>query len=321
MSNKCKDLSIIIVNWNTKDILLKCLNSIDNQDKYISEDVIVVDNGSTDGSVEAVHKLFANVIVIENNANLGFARANNIGINKSSGRYVCLINSDVEILDDCLIRLIKFMDANPKIGIAGPKILYPDLSLQNSCRKFPSLWNKLSPALGLDKIFRNSSHFSGEHMQFFAHNNRLNVDYLAGCFLMVRREAIDEVGLLDERFFIYAEEVDWCKRFRHHGWEISFYPGATAIHHQCASSSKDPKRFAIAQQKATLQYWEKHHSTVSGLAIRIILFLRHTLRLFSRAVLYCINKTDRYRLGEKIRMDLACILALTVNKSMNKNKR
>ncbi len=302
--------SIIIVNWNTKDILLKCLGSISKQDRAICKEVIVVDNGSTDGSVDAIHTHFPQTIVIENYANIGFARANNVGINKSTGRYVCLVNSDVELLDGCLLRLIEYMDANPDIGIAGPKIYYPDLTLQNSCRKFPTLWNNLSPALGFDKLFRNSPAFSGEHMRYFTHDVNMNVDYLAGCFLVVRREALEEVGLLDEQFFIYREEVDWCKRFHQHGWKISFFPNAMAIHHHGASSSKDPKRFALASQKALFQYWEKHHSTLSVITIRLILILRHSLRLILRAVLYCIRKTNRRKHGQKLKMDLAYLSEL-----------
>ncbi len=304
------DVSVIIVNWNTKDLLLECLRSLEMQTGNFRKEVIVVDNGSTDGSPGSVRATFPDVKVIENNANLGFAKANNIGIAESCGRYVCLVNSDIKIIGSCIQRLINYMDENLDIGICGPKILNPDLSTQDSCRKFPSMWNNLSPSLGLDKIFRDVPFFSGEHMFYFKHDTKLYVDYLAGCFLMVRRKALDEVGLLDERFFIYQEEVDLCKRFREQGWKVSFNPEAAAIHNHGASSSKEPVRFALAREKAVLQYWGKYYGLFGVFAIWSILFLNHALRIIPRLALYCVRETQRERLGQKIRMDISCLSAL-----------
>ena len=304
------DVSIVIVNWNTKDILLECLRSISAQDGNFKKEVIVVDNGSTDGSQDAVRTAFPEAQIIENNTNLGFAKANNIGLLKSSGRYVCLVNSDVKMLDNSLPKLMNYMDQNLGIGIAGPKLLNPDLTLQNSCRKFPSLWNNLSPALCLNAIFKNSPFFSGEHMEYFKHDKTLHVDYLAGCVLFVRRKALNEVGLLDERFFIYSEEVDWCKRFKQIGWDIAFFPGAMAIHHHGVSSSKDPKRFALAHQKSFLQYWDKHHGYVSAAAIRLFLLLRYIIRLIPRFILYLLRPDQRAMRIMKIERDIACLSAL-----------
>ena len=304
------DISVIIVNWNTRDMLIDCLRSLEAQKGNFQKEVIVVDNGSSDGSQAAIRTAFPEVQVIENEVNLGFAKANNIGIMKSCGRYVCLVNSDVMVMDNCLQRLITFMDSNLSIGISGPKILNPDLTTQDSCRSFPTLWNNLSPALGLDKIFKNVIFFSGEHMFHFKHDVVLPVDYLAGCFFMVRRKALNEVGLFDERFFIYQEEVDWCKRFKGAGWNVVFFPEVSAIHHHGASSSKDPKRFALARQKSFLQYWEKHYNPLSVMAIRSVLLLHHVLRIIIRAVLYLVHGSQRNSIIQKIKIDLAYISAL-----------
>jgi len=308
--NTVIDISIIIVNWNTKDILLTCLASVKKQHNCVTREVIVVDNGSTDGSVDAVKTNYPETIVIANNANLGFAKANNLGINRSKGRYICLVNSDVEMLDGCLSSLMTFMDENPGVGISGPKLFYPDLTTQNSCRKFPSLWNNLSPALGLNKIFRNSAFFSDEHMTYFEHDNMLFVDYLAGCVLFVRRKAAEKVGFLDERFFIYSEEVDWCKRFKQSGWHVAFFPEATAVHHHGASSSKDPLRFVLAHQKSLLQYWDKHHNRVSRMCVRLVLILKHLLRIISNAILYCVSSNNRSRITNRINTHITCLTVL-----------
>src|SRR5665648_483189 len=231
------DLSIIIVNWNAKSFLLKCLRSLISETKSCSVEIIVVDNASTDGSQQAVKKKFPTVKLIQNKVNSGFAKANNIGINQSVGRYICLINSDVTLLNGCLDKLCSFMDQQPEIGVTAPNILNSDLTLQYSCRCFPSLWNNFCPAIGLNKLFPKSKAVSGEEMFFFKHDRICEVDVLSGCFLMVRRKALEQVGPLDEQFFIYSEDIDWCRRFCDADWEIVFFPEAKAIHYGGGSSS------------------------------------------------------------------------------------
>jgi GT2 family glycosyltransferase len=304
------DVSIIILNWNTRELTLECLRSIVAQKGIHTQEIILVDNGSTDGSQEAVRAAFPDVRVIENGTNYGFAKGNNIGILNSKGRYICLVNSDARLLENCLDQLIVFMDANPNIGLAGPKILYPDLTIQDSCRKFPSLWNNLSPALGLDKLFKNVAFFSGQHLSYFKHDTVRLVDYVAGCVMMVRRKAIDEVGLLDERFFIYHEEVDWCKRLNSSAWKVIFYPEAAAVHHHAASASKDPIRFTFEFQKSSLQYWEKHYTFMHVLAIRSVFILHHIFRLIARSAVYCLYVTRRPQTGRMISHHIACLSIL-----------
>ncbi len=273
------DVSVIVVNWNTKGLLLDCLRSVNPYGGKRRVEIIVVDNGSSDGSADAVRAEFPGVKLIETGENLGFARANNIGIRESKGRYVCLVNSDVRILDDCLERLAEYMDRNPTVGIVGPRILWPDLSMQDSCRNFPSLWNNFCPVIGLDRVFKGYKLFSGEHMFCFAHDQEAEVDFLAGCFLMIRREGLDQVGLFDERFFIYSEEIDLCKRFWKSGWKVMFFPGAQAIHNARSSSSKAPLRFHLEQQRSRLQYWRKHHNRLSFIFFYMLIIFQHSIRL------------------------------------------
>ena len=301
------DLSIIIISWNTQSHLVDCLSSFgENQGKY-GQEIIVVDNGSSDGSPETVEKEFPQVKLIRNEENLGFARANNIGIHKSMGRYICLINSDMVILEDCINNLVEFMEENPNVGMAGPRILNPDRTLQPSCRHLPSIWNNLCQTIGLNYIFPKFACFSEPLMKYWAHDTERKVDVLSGCFWMVRREAIDDVGLLDEDFFIYGEDIDWCKRFHKQGWDVVFYPGADAIHFHGASSSNDPVRFYLEMQKADLHYWRKHHGRLGQLTYRMIILVRQLVRIPVFALTYIFWVKNRSIIRFKLKRAFACI--------------
>lgn len=278
------DVSVVIVSWNAKHFLKECLGALADSRTALRTEVIVVDNASTDGSPEMVETDFPRVKLLKSNQNLGFAKANNIGIRESAGRYVSLINSDVKVLGNCLDPLAAYLDQHPEVGNVGPRMLNRDLTLQSNCRQFPTLWNNFCEASGLSRVFRKTSFFSGEHMFFFPHDRQLAVDVLVGCFWMVRKETFEDVGLLDEDFFIYAEDVDWSKRCWDAGWRIVFFPGAQAIHYRGGSSANDPARFAAEQQRAVLHYWEKHHGLIGKLGIRVIMRFRHLVRyLFSSA--------------------------------------
>jgi GT2 family glycosyltransferase len=301
------DISIIIINWNTKELLLGCLESIEKEDSRCEIEVIVVDNGSKDGSVEAVRDNYPRVKMIQNGQNLGFAKANNTGIAASTGRYVCLVNSDVKVLPGCFKALIGYMDKNQSIGIMGPKILWPDMSLQDSCRRLPTLWNNLCEILYLNKIFPKSELFGGEHMIFFPHDRIIKVDGLVGCFLVIRRSALDDVGLFDERFFIYSEEIDLCKRFRESGREIVFYPDAQAIHYGRASSSQDPSRFSFEQHRSRLQYWQKHSGGVSRITFVFLMIIRHAVKICYDIIRYLFEPSKRTEIGSQLAKDARCI--------------
>lgn len=305
------DVSVIIVSWNARKFLLDCLKSLRNGNGIEkSIEIIVVDNASTDGSPEAVRKIYPCVKLICNEANRGFAAANNIGIEQSSGRYICLINSDIEVLGNCLEKLCDYMDSHPATGMLGPKILNADMTLQSSCRRFPSLWNNFCVAAGLNKIFRDTELFSGEHMFFFKHDKVSRVNVLVGCFLIVRREALEQVGNLDNRFFIYSEDIDWCKRFWTSGWEVVFFPDAHAIHFRGGSSSNAPTRFAVEQDRASIQYWKKHHTLPQQFAIKFIMTTHHTLRVVAGILFLLMRPSNKTEAVRKITSHSVCLFSL-----------
>jgi GT2 family glycosyltransferase len=309
-----KDVSIIIVNWNTKDLLLSCIRSLKNRTRNLDYEIIVVDNASADGSQEAMKLNFPDVTLIQNKENLGFGKANNIGIQASSGRYLCLVNSDVEIKEGCIDHLINFMEQHPEAGMAGPKIYYPDGRIQISCKQFPSLWNYFCEAMGIHNIFPNFKIFSAVEMNYFNHNELRRVDVLMGAFWAIRREALEDVGLLDERFFFYSEDTDWCRRFRKNGWEIFFYPESEIIHYHGGSSSGPSSKYLIQLRRAKLQYWMKHHSRLKSNCARIILILQQVRRILLYAITYIFRPLKREKILEDIKSNYQCLQWLLTNK-------
>lgn len=301
-----KDVSVIIVNWNTKELLLACINSLKNETHDVTLEIIVVDNASTDGSQEALKQHFPDVTLIQNEENFGFAKANNIGIRASTGKYICLVNSDVEVKSGCIDQMINYIEQYPRIGMLGPKIFYPDGRVQVSCKQFPSLWNQLCSAIGLHRIFHKSKTFAGEEMTFINFDKLSEVDCLIGAFWLIKREALNQVGLLDEDFFFYSEDFDWCKRFWKHGWEVVFFPRAEIIHYTGGSSKKTPIKYYIQQRRAKLQYWEKHNGRHASMCAKNIMFLHQIIRVVSWSALFIIKPSSRKTVSLKINRSIAC---------------
>jgi hypothetical protein len=272
------DLSFIIVNWNAKKYLLQCIGSIIDSHPSFSYEIIVVDNASSDGSPEMVKGQFPDVLVVCNNNNLGFARANNIGIRKAQGKFLCLVNSDVVVSKGCLEKMIAFMQSQPLIGMMGPQVIGINGAVQRSCMKHPTLLNMFARAIALDSIFPKLTLMGNQLMTNWKHDILRRVDIINGCFWLIRRQALEGVGLLDEQFFMYGEDMDWCKRFWDAHWEIVFYPDAQVVHYGGASSANSPIKFYVEMHRASLKYWNKHHGKVSSLIYRLVLLLHHCFR-------------------------------------------
>jgi GT2 family glycosyltransferase len=270
-------------------------------------EIIVVDNASTDGSPEYVERHFRQVRLIRNLDNLGFARANNIGISAGHGNYFCLINSDVKVLKGCITTLVDYCELNQDVGMVGPRIVGGDGKLQRSCRGFPGVWNMFCRAFALDSIFSKSKRFSGYTLSHWPHDSVRSVDILSGCFWLVRKEALNEVSLLDESFFMYGEDMDWCRRFWAKNWKLAFVPEARAVHYGGVSSANAPVRFYIERQRADLLYWKKHHSRLSVACYFIISCMHLMLRAVGYAFVlgYATQSREVYRL--KFKRSIACL--------------
>ena len=304
--NDIKDFSIIIASWNAKVHIDRCLHSIFSSPISPSLEVIVVDNNSSDGSVDLIETKYPQVMLVKNTSNLGFGKANNIGIRLSKGKFLCLINSDVEVLPGSIEKMIAYLNNNPSIGMLGPKIVGPTGTVQRSCMGFPTLANVFYHAVCLDSLFPYSKRFGRQLMTYWKHDRISDVDIINGCFWVVRREALETVGLLDEQFFMYGEDMDWCKRFWKAGWRVTFFSEAKAIHYGGASSSNSPIRFYLEMHRANLAYWKKHHGPVSQVFYRSLLVIRHIIRIIIHSLRLVVS-SKRSESIHKIKRSAVCI--------------
>lgn len=276
---KSYDVSIIIVNWNTRDILRDCLKSVYEETKDIRFEVILIDNASSDGSVEMVRREFPQVILIENLENRGFASGNNQGIRVAKGQYVLLLNSDTVVLDEAIQKSVYFAESHQGAAVVGCKVLNPDRTLQLTCSMFPSLLNLFLAATYLYKLSQHNRFLGREQMRWWRRNDVREVDVVTGCFMLVRRTAFEQVGLMDEQFFMYAEEADWCFRFRKAGWETLFYPDAQIIHLGGQSSKQVEVKMIIQLRKAILQFIKKNYGKLPYVIGRVLVFLFYLIRV------------------------------------------
>lgn len=247
------DLSIIILNFNTKDLLRNSLQSVLASKTGYRLETLVSDNGSTDGSTEMIRSDFLGVKLIENGANLGFSKGNNIAIRKATGRYILLLNSDTEVRPDTFDLCIKKMDQDETIGILGCKILLPNGELDKAARrKFPNPWNSFLRLFG----FRKLSDYNIDAPI----DQEMEVDSVVGAYLMIRKSVMDKIGLLDEEFFMYGEDLDWCWRAKEAGFKVLYYPAATITHFKYGSSQQIPFFIIKMAHQAMKIFYRKHYA-------------------------------------------------------------
>ncbi len=252
-------LSVIIVNWNAKEFLERCLKSVFASEFKGDFEVIVVDNNSSDNSVAFVRENYPCARVLANRENTGFARANNQAIRESRGDYILLLNPDTEIRKETLQVMVDFMDRRPECGMAGCRVLNPDGTLQLACRRnIPTLADAFFKLIGISRLFPRSARFSRYNLTFLSPDVMTRVDAVSGAFLMARRETVEKIGLLDERFFMYGEDLDWCWRSRQAGYVNYYVPDTAIVHYHGQSSKKRPFRTAYYFYQAMYLFYCKH---------------------------------------------------------------
>lgn len=253
------DLSIVIVNWNTKDLLIDCIHSIIDETKGIEYEIIVVDNGSTDGSASMLKELFPSVVTIENSKNFGFAAANNQGISVSRGKYVLLLNSDTVVLENALVKMVELANQRPEAGVIGCRVLNQDRTLQPTCFMNPSLLSLMFSSTYIYKLFPYKHFFSAEKKCWLLRDKEREVHVIKGCIMLFRSEALRDVDGMDESYFMYCEETDICYRLAEQGWKIIFTPVAKIIHYGGASSKMMKPEMTMQLRASILLFFRKHH--------------------------------------------------------------
>jgi len=316
MAEKIK-LSIIIVNWNTKLLLMQCIKSIVQSLKFkvqsdsskfkVEYEIIIVDNGSTDGSIEEIKKFivpsFAEasagkhnskfiVQLIENHANLGFAKGNNIGIKEAKGEYIMLLNSDTIVKDGSLEKLIEFLDNNKNYDIVGPRLLNSDLTVQASCGRFPNLF--------VTFIMLFLEHFNGRYVMFSPENSQ-EVEWLMGAAILARKKVFDNIDGLDEKIFMYMEEIEWFYRARQKNIKTFFFKDSEIIHLGRGSSRSGKKEPILHIYRGLIYFFQKHKTPFEVIIVKLMLKLKAGMAYF-----FGIIKNDKYLIetyGEAIKIN------------------
>lgn len=256
------DLSIIIVNYNTRNLLRNCLRSVYSSQGDFQYEVIVVDNGSPDDSVEMVRREFPQAKVIACETNHGYAYANNLGLRQAQGRYLLLLNPDTVLPATALQGMLDFMDEHADAGVAGPKLVLADGSLDLACRRsFPTLDVAFYRLVGLSKRYPHSPRYNRYNLGYLDPDQVSEVDSVVGAFMCIRREALDQAGLLDERFFMYAEDLDLCYRIKvNHGWKVYYNPAVVVTHYKAQSTRKRFVPMTIEFYRAMWLFHKKHYA-------------------------------------------------------------
>jgi hypothetical protein len=270
------ELSILLLSWNVRDLLRTCLASLPLTDPRV--EIVVVDAASADGSAEMVRAEFPGVTLIASADNLGYSRGNNLGLRAARGRYLLILNPDTEVVDDALAQMGAYLDAHPDVGLLGPQLILPDGTIQPTRRRFPTLatgffestwFQPLAPRRLLDRYYARD----------LRDDAVVEVDWIVGAALFVRRAAYEQVGGLDEGFFMYSEELDWCRRMKAAGWKVVYFPQARIIHHHARSSAQVPAATHIRYSSSKVRYYRKYHGALAAEALRWFLLGNFALQL------------------------------------------
>jgi N-acetylglucosaminyl-diphospho-decaprenol L-rhamnosyltransferase len=266
------DVSIVVVSYNTAALLRQCLDSI-RANSGPRREVFVVDNASTDESAALVGAEFPEIRLIANTSNVGFTRANNQALRLARGRHLLLLNPDAELRPGALAALVAYLDANLDVGVVGPRLYYPDGKIQSSRRRFPTLATGFVESTILQRWFPRLALLCRFYCDDLPTDRVCDVDWVVGACMLVRGDVAARVGLLDERFFMYSEELDWCRRIRTAGWRVAYTPDAEVVHHESRSAEQNLSRRDILFNESKVKYFAKHFGGFWGALLNCHIFL------------------------------------------------
>lgn len=273
------ELSIIIVTWNSRADIERCIRSITESGTRTRVEIIIVDNASTDETVAFLREKHPSVELIVNESNSGFASGNNRALNVARGECILLLNPDTHVHPGALDALVLFMKQHPEVWACGPPVCNADGSPQRTGVRFPGLWNMLVESVFLDRVFPGTRLF-GSHRELYRDQSLpRSVDYLQGSCLLVRRRAVEQVGMLDEGFFMYFEETDWCFRMHERGGKVMYVPGPGIIHYGGGTAGHYDEPRLLFYHRSLLRFFRKHHAAPVGVALRLILVFRSIIRI------------------------------------------
>jgi GT2 family glycosyltransferase len=274
------DLSVVIVSYNARDLLAACLDSV-RASRGARFETFVIDNASRDGSADLVRDRFPDVLLIRNADNVGFARAANQGLSAVSGRHALLLNSDTQFVADALARLVAFMDAHPRAGACGPRLQNPGGTLQPSGRAFPSA---IAAALAITPVPRWVRRACADRLERRDYAHACEVDELTGAVLCLRMEAVRQVGLLDEDYFFFGEDVDLCWRLRKGGWSVHYLPSVSVVHHLGGSRDGVDERISLLIQRAYVLLMRKHRPGAAAALVTAWAYVLTLLKAVRRGI-------------------------------------
>ena len=276
------DLSIIIVSWNVRELLSNCLRSVLAQCELALQ-IIVVDSASSDGSPQMVAEQFPQVELVACQENVGFPRGNNLGLERANGRFILLLNPDTIVHGDALAKMVSYLQQNPAVGVVGPQLLNDDGSVQSSRRRFPTLWTAVFESTWLQPFAPKAvlDHYYARDVEDGA---TAVVEWVMGACLMTRQAVVAQVGGLDEAYFMYSEELDYCRRIHEAGWQVVYYPEAQVTHLSGKSSEQAVTQRHINFNRAKLRYFRKYHGRFAATVLRLFLLTSYGWQLTLEAI-------------------------------------
>jgi len=272
------DLSIVIVSWNVKELLRLCLASIDAGRGDLALETLVVDGNSADGSAEMVATEFPWVKLLPQSENVGFSKGNNIGLEQADGRYLLLLNPDAQIVGEALSKMVSYLEQHPELGALGPQLRYPDGGIQSSRRRFPSLLTGFFESTWLQALAPRAL-LRRYYVKDRPDHAISQVDWVMGACLLVRRDVYQQVGPLDEGYFMYSEEMEWQRRMGDAGWQVVYFPQAQVIHHEGKSSEQVAAQRHIYFQRSKLRYFRQYHGRWAAGTLRLFLLANYAWQL------------------------------------------